>query len=101
MYITTGAPNMAVTELILSSEGANTVRAIKSQNRQNAAPPRKQPGITRIGFDVFKRLFTRCGAATPRKEIGPAKAVTQADSTLESRISVTRNTFIFTPILCA
>ena len=35
------------------------------------------------------------------KEIGPAKAVTQADRILESRIRETRNALIFTPIFCA
>jgi len=42
---------------MLSSVGANTVLAIRSQNRQNTAPPRKQAGITSSGFAVFKRLF--------------------------------------------
>ena len=74
---------------------------MRSQKRQNTAPPRKQAGITRIGFAVFRRLFISCGTAIPTKEIGPAKAVTQAESTLESRISSTRNRLIFTPIFLA
>jgi hypothetical protein len=56
---TTGAPNTAVTVLILSSVGANMVLANKSQNRQNTLPPRKQAGIIRIGFVLPNRLFTR------------------------------------------
>ena len=88
--MTTGAPNTAVTELMLSSVGANAVLAIRSQNRQNTAPPRKHPGMINNGLDVFIRLFTRCGTAIPTKEIGPAKAVTQADRTLDNKISATR-----------
>ena len=75
-----------------SSVGAKTVLAMRSQNRQNKAPPRKQAGITKIGFDVFRRDFARCGTAIPTKEIGPAKAVTQADKTLESKIKRTGQT---------
>ena len=48
--ITTGTKNTAVTELILISVGANTVRAIPSQNSVITAPPRKHPGIRIIGF---------------------------------------------------
>ena len=96
--MTTGAPNTAVTELMLSSVGANAVLAIRSQKRQNTAPPKKHAGITRRGLAVFKRLFTRWGTAIPTKEIGPAKAVTQADRILDNRIRATRNTLIFTPI---
>ena len=44
--MTTGAPKTAVTELMDSSVGANRLRAIRSQSRQNAAPPRQQPGRT-------------------------------------------------------
>ena len=44
--MTTGAPKTAVTELMDSSVGANRLRAMRSQNRQNAAPPRQQPGRT-------------------------------------------------------
>ena len=44
--ITMGAPNTAVTELMLTSVGAKAVRAMRSQSRQNAAPPRQQPGRT-------------------------------------------------------
>ena len=93
--------NTAVTELMLSSVGAKTVLAAKSQNRQNTAPPRKQPGIMSMGFAVLNRLFTRCGTAIPTKEIGPAKAVTQADSRLDSRISNTRSRRILTPMFLA
>lgn len=41
--MTTGAPKMAVTELMESSVGAKAVRAIMSQNRQNTAPPGSRP----------------------------------------------------------
>ena len=37
----------------------------------------------------------------PTKEMGPAKAVTQAERTLESRISSTRNRRMFTPMFWA
>ncbi len=42
---------------MLSSVGANIVRASRSQNRQQTLPPRKQPGIIRIGFDVCINCF--------------------------------------------
>lgn len=51
--ITTGAPKIAVTALILISVGAKTVRAMRSQNRQKTDPPRKHAGMIRIGFAVF------------------------------------------------
>ena len=84
-----------------SSVGANIVRAIRSLNRQKTAPPKKHPGITTIGFAVPKSRFTSCGTAIPTKDTGPAKAVTQADRMLESRISSARNRFTFTPRLLA
>ena len=56
------------------------------------APPRKQPGIIKIGFAVRNRLFTKCGTAIPTKETGPANAVTQAESTLDKTTSMERNT---------
>ena len=37
----------------------------------------------------------------PTKEMGPAKAVTLADSTLDSRISAVRKARMFTPMLRA
>ena len=95
--ITIGAPNTAVTELIDSSLGANAVLAIRSHSRQNTAPPRKHPGIMTIGFAVLNRRRIRCGTATPTKLIGPANAVTHADSTPDSRISAARNALMFTP----
>ena len=48
--MTTGAPKMAVTVLMLSSVGENTVRASKSQTWQNTAPPKKQAGIMTRGL---------------------------------------------------
>lgn len=101
IQITTGAPNTAVTELMESSVGANIVRAIRSLNRQNTAPPRKLPGIMTMGFAVPNIRFTSCGTAMPTKDTGPAKAVTQADKMLESRISSARNRFTLTPRLLA
>ena len=72
--MTTGAPNRAVTELMDSSVGAKAVRAMRSQRRQNTAPPRKQAGIMTRGLAVLKMLRMRWGTATPTKEMGPAKA---------------------------
>ena len=47
--MTMGAPNTAVTELMLTSVGAKAVRAIRSQSRQNAPPPRKDAGMRMSG----------------------------------------------------
>ena len=99
--MTTGTKNTAVTELILISVGANSVLAIPSQNNVITAPNRKHPGIRIIGFAVLVISFTRCGTAIPTKEIGHAKAVTQAESILESRMSPIRRSFTFTPIFLA
>ena len=86
---------------MFSSVGAKAVRAIRSQPMQNTAPPKNTAGITTMGLEVFSSRLTRYGTAMPTKEIGPAKAVTQADRMLDSRISATRNTRMFTPILWA
>ena len=59
IQITMGAPSTAVTALMLSSVGANTVRASPSQNRQKAAPPRKQAGIISMGRAVPNSPFAR------------------------------------------
>ena len=99
--MTTGAPNTAVTELMDSSVGANRLRAIRSHSRQNAAPPSAQPGSTRSGFALPSVCFTRCGTAMPTKEIGPANAVTQAASRLDSSTSTTENARTDTPTLAA
>ena len=99
--ITTGTKNTAVTELILISVGANTVRAIPSQNSVITAPPRKHPGIRIIGFAVWVASLIRCGTAIPTNEIGQANAVTHADSRLDSKISAMRSAFTFTPIFLA
>ena len=96
-----GAPNTAVTELMLTSVGANMVLAIRSQNSAKTAPPRKQAGIMRSGLAVLSIVFATWGTAMPRNEIGPAKAVTQADSTLERRINSARNRRILTPMFFA
>ncbi len=92
---------MAVTELILISIGANMDLASRSHKRQETAPPRKDAGITVFGFVVLNKLMTRCGTATPTKAMGPAKAVTVADKTLEISISKNLNLFILSPTLKA
>ena len=99
--MTIGAPNTAVTVLILNSVGEKTVLAIQSQSRQNAPPPKKQAGINQSGFAVRSRFFIRCGTAIPTKEIGPANAVTHAESRLDNKINATRNKRIGTPRFCA
>ena len=70
-------------------------------SRQNAAPPSAQPGSTRSGFALPSVCFTRCGTAMPTKEIGPANAVTQAASRLDSSTSTTENARTGTPTLAA
>ena len=99
--MTTGAPNTAVTVLMDNSVGENMVLANRSQNRQNTEPPRKQAGISRIGRAVPSSHFTRCGTAIPTKDTGPANAVTQAASTLDSNTRRTLKLFTFSPILAA
>ena len=99
--VRTGAPKAEVTVPMESSVGANTVRANRSQKTQNTAPQRKDAGITKAGFADFSRLRVMWGTAIPTKEIGPARAVTQAESRLESRISATRKGLIRTPMLWA
>ena len=47
------------------------------------------------------QLVRGCGTAMPTKEMGPANAVTQADRTLESKISAVRNARRWTPMFCA
>ena len=101
MNITTGAPKMEVTVLIFSSRGAKAILAIRSHIIQKTAPPRNVPGMIISGLDVPKLLFIRNGTAIPTKEIGPANATIHAERILDSNIITTRNTLIFTPILCA
>jgi hypothetical protein len=95
--ITTGAPRRAVTDDTESSVGERTSRAIRSDKRQKEAPPRKQAGTMTDGIVVLKSLRIRWGTATPTKDMGPAKAVTVAESSEEVRISSSRKRFIFTP----
>lgn len=99
--IITGAPKIAVTVLILISVGANTIRARRSQNMQNTAPPKKHAGIMMIGFAVRNNRFTICGTAIPTNDTGPANAVTTADKMLDKITSSTRNILILTPIFFA
>ena len=47
----------------------------------NGRPLIQQAGIMTIGFAVRKSPLIRWGAAMPTKEMGPAKAVTQAERT--------------------
>ena len=86
MNITTGTKNTAVTELILTSVGANTVLAIRSQKSVMAAPPRKLAGIITYELSVLRHILTRCGTAIPTNDIGPANAVTVAARRLEIKI---------------
>ena len=74
---------------------------MRSQNRQNTPPPKKHAGIIHSGSADLNRDFIRCGTAMPTKEMGPAKAVTQADSTLDNRISAVRKARRGTPIFWA
>ena len=99
--ITAGAPKIAVTVLILSSVGANAVRDIKSHSIQNTLPPKKHDGMRTTGFDVLSAVLTMCGTAMPTNEIGPANAVTHADSSPERSISAARSGLILTPKFCA
>ncbi len=99
IQITHGAPKTAVTVLMLSSVGAKRVLAMRSEKRQNTAPPRKHAGNMTIGFCVFMRFLIRWGTATPTKETGPANAVTTADSTLDRRITAIRRRSTLTPRL--
>ena len=99
--IATGAPNTAVTELIPSSAGAKAVLAMRSQNRQKTAPPKKHPGIMRRGLELRNMLFTKWGTAIPTKDTGPAKAATTADKILEHKIRAARNCKRLTPRLLA
>ena len=101
MYITTGTKKNAVTELMLNSVGENTERAMPSQNSVMIAPPIKHAGISIKGFAVPDADFTRCGTAMPTKDIGPANAVTHAESRLERSISATLSERMFTPMFCA
>ena len=101
MYITTGAPNTAVIVLTDISVGEKSILLRKSHKRQKLPPARKQAGIIIIGLAVLKRLLARCGTAIPTKEIGPAKAVTQADNTLDKSTSSSQNALMLTPIFAA
>ena len=67
---------------MLSSVGAITVLANRSQNKQNTLPPKKHAGIIKIGFVLERNCFAKCGTAIPTKEIGPANATIQAERML-------------------
>ena len=96
-----GAPKIAVTVLILSSVGANIVRASKSQNRQKTLPPRNDAGIIRMGSVVFNIFLTKWGAAIPTKDMGPANATIHADKILEKITMHTRKSIRLTPTFFA
>ena len=53
------------------------------------------------GLDVPMVPLIRKGTAIPTKEIGPAKAVTQADSRLDRVMRAIRKILMFTPRLRA
>ena len=59
IIITTGTSKTAVTELMLTSVGANSVLAMASQNSVTIAPPKNTPGIIMIGFEVLVILPIR------------------------------------------
>ena len=86
---------------MFSSKGAKASLAMRSQNIQNAAPPKKVAGITMSGLDVFKAPLTRKGTAIPTKEMGPAKAVTVAEKMLEITINAILKILILTPMVWA
>ena len=90
-----------MTELMLTSVGAKRVLAMPSQSKVTMAPHKKHPGINRIGFAVLTMSFTKCGTAIPTKDMGPAKAVTHAESKLESRIKSIRRSRTLTPMFLA
>ena len=97
--MTIGAPKIAVAAEMDTSVGAKSDRAIRSQNKQNIAPPRNAPGMTTSGFDVPSVRLMMCGTAMPTKLMGPANAVTVAASRLDSKIRAMRNTRMLTPAL--
>ena len=72
-----------------------------AEQAERAAAEESRPGSSKAALPDLKRDFIRCGTAMPTKEIGPAKAVTQAESTLESKISAARNARSGTPRFCA
>ena len=92
---------VAVTVPTESSVGEKTVRATRSQKTQNTAPHTKEAGTMRMGFEDLRSIRHMCGTAMPTKEMGPAKAVTQAERTLERRMSSTRKRLTLTPKLRA
>ena len=84
-----------------SSDGASAVLAIRSHAIQNILPHMVTAGIITIGLAVPKRSLVICGTAIPTNAIGPANAVTHADSILASVISIILNIFILIPMLFA
>ena len=96
-----GHDNPTQTEIEEIMCSLDHVKSLKSQIMQNTAPMKNVPGIITIGFDVPKAFLARNGTAIPTNEIGPAKAVTQADNILDKRMRIIRNALILTPMLCA
>ena len=90
-----------VTVLMVSSVGEKAVRAMRSQARQNTLPVRKVAGMSTMGREGRKIRRVMWGTAMPTKEMGPAKAVTQADRMLDRRIRATRKPLTLTPMLLA
>ncbi len=68
---------------------------------QKTAPQRNTAGIMYCGRAVFRSERVMCGTAMPTNEMGPAKAVTQAESTLERRMISARNSLTLMPMLFA
>ena len=98
---TTGAPITAVIAPNGSSAGDTMVRAAKSQSPAISAPPSIAAGRRMRLSDVWKSIRQIWGTARPIKDTGPAKAVTAALRTLETRIIAQRTALTFTPMLAA
>ena len=84
---------------VLQSSSATTVMVIGFVSAGLMSLPQAISVI--FGLELRNSPFIRWGTAIPTKEIGPANAVTQAESRLESRISPARKRRILTPMLLA
>ena len=58
-------------------------------------------GMVINGFVVLSDNLVICGTAIPTKDIGPARAVTHAESKLESNTIHTLKNLILIHMLCA
>ena len=68
--MTIGAPKRAVTELMLTSVGAKAVRAMRSQNRQNTAPPQEAGGDDQDGSGGAEEALHQMGYGDAHKGDG-------------------------------